>query len=139
MKILLVEDNPDEEELALLAFERHGIRQDVRVARDGQEALDLLLSEQNGTPVVLPRVVFLDINLPKLSGLDVLRQLRGHQHTALLPVVLLTSSDDEQDRLEGYRLGANSYIRKNYDFNAFLTDIRMLGDYWLDLNRPPYE
>lgn len=143
VKILLVEDNPDEEELALIAFERSGISEkNIFVARDGQEAIDYMLAE--GTFSArdvreVPKVVFLDINLPKLSGLEVLRRIRSDKRTSMVPIVLLTSSDEQRDMLEGYRSGANSFIRKPYDFNEFISNINMLGNYWLDLNLTPHE
>ena len=141
MTILLVEDNPDEEELALIAFKKTGIDRNIVVARDGQEAVDymLALGAYEGRDVMaLPSVVLLDINLPKLSGLDVLKILRKDERTKLVPIVLLTSSDEEQDMIDGYSFGANSYIRKPFDFNDFLLQIKTLGNYWIDNNRIPY-
>ena len=140
--ILLVEDDPDEEQLALVAFEQSGIKDRVVVARDGQEAVDYMLAQgphKNRDITEVPRVVFLDINLPKLNGIDVLKQLRSNEHTSLVPVVLLTTSDEANDRIEGYRHGANSFIRKPNDFDEFIASIHKLGSYWLDLNNPPYD
>ena len=143
VKILLVEDNPDEEELALIAFERSGVSgKSIFVVRDGQEAVDYLLAE--GTFLDrdmkdMPKVIFLDINLPKLNGLEVLKRIRNDMRISLIPVVLLTSSDEESDMLEGYRSGANSFIRKPYDFNEFISNINLLGNYWLNLNLIPNE
>jgi two-component system response regulator len=139
--ILLVEDNPDDEALTLRAFRKNNITNEVVVARDGVEALDYLF----GTGVyadrdvtLLPPVVILDLKLPKVDGLEVLRRLRAAPHTRLLPVVILTSSNEERDRLQGYGLGANSYVRKPVDFSEFLDAARQLGLYWLLLNqRPP--
>jgi CheY-like chemotaxis protein len=130
--ILLVEDNPDDEALTLRAFKKNNILNEVKVARDGQEALDALLSDG-----VLPQVVLLDLKLPKIDGLEVLKRLRHNERTRILPVVILTSSREEQDVLNGYRLGANSYIRKPVDFDQFSTAVRELGLYWLMLNEPP--
>ena len=129
MTILLVEDNPDEEELALIAFKKSGVDMHINVARDGQEAVDYLFAQgdyQARVAEPLPMVVFLDINLPKLSGLEVLKILRNDERTKLVPVVLLTSSDEEQDMIDGYSSGANSYIRKPFDFNDFLLQIKIL-------------
>jgi len=141
MTILLVEDNPDEEELALIAFKKSGIDRKIEVARDGQEAVDYMLAQgeyHDRDVKALPSVIFLDINLPKLSGLEVLKILRNDERTKLVPVVLLTSSDEEQDMIDGYASGANSYIRKPFDFNEFLLQIKTLGNYWIDNNRTPY-
>jgi two-component system response regulator len=139
--ILLVEDNPDDEELTLRALKKNNITNKVVVAHDGAEALDYLFG--SGTysgrdTSVLPQVVLLDLKLPKIDGLEVLRSLRADQRTRLLPVVILTSSNEEQDRLKGYGLGANSYVRKPVDFVQFSEAVRQLGLYWLLLNeRPP--
>lgn len=138
--ILLVEDNPDDEALTLRALQKNNIKNDVFVARDGVEALDYLFATgphagRNGHE--LPQVVLLDLKLPKLDGLEVLRRLRADARTKLLPVVILTSSNEERDRLEGYGLGANSYVRKPVDFNEFIDAVRHLGLYWLLLNEAP--
>ncbi|MEO3428079.1 response regulator [Pelagibius sp. CAU 1746] len=138
--ILLVEDNPDDEALALRAFAKNNIRNEVVVARDGSEALDYLFARkayQGRDPAGLPQVVLLDLNLPKVSGLEVLRQIRADERTRLLPVVILTSSKEEQDIVEGYSLGANSYVRKPVNFDEFLAAARQLGLYWLLLNETP--
>ncbi len=138
--ILLVEDNPDDEKLTLRALQKNKIRNEVVVARDGVEALDYLLGNGSGggnNLKPLPQVVLLDLKLPKLDGLEVLRRLRAHERTKLLPVVILTSSNEEQDRISGYGLGANSYVRKPVDFNQFIEAARQLGLYWLVLNEPP--
>ena len=140
-KILLVEDDADEEELALIALAKSGApRNEIDVVRDGQEALDYLLAEgdyANRNIRDIPRVVFLDINLPKLSGLEVLKRIRENETTSIVPIVILTSSDEQQDMLEGYRNGANSYIRKAYDFDEFIANIGALRNYWLTLNMIP--
>ena len=140
--ILLVEDNPDDEALTLRAFRKNNVTNDVVVARDGAEALDYLFGTgayANRDTRTLPQVVILDLKLPKIDGLEVLRRLRAAPHTKLLPVVILTSSDEERDRLEGYDLGANSYVRKPVDFAEFLDAVRQLGLYWVLLNEPPPE
>jgi two-component system response regulator len=135
--ILLVEDNPDDEALTLRAFGRNHIRNPVHVVRDGVQALDYLLGpEARGRD--LPAVILLDLKLPKVDGLEVLRRIRDDARTRLVPVVILTSSREEQDLLAGYQLGANSYIRKPVDFARFVDAVRQLGVYWLLLNeRPP--
>lgn len=130
--ILLVEDNPDDEALTLRAFRKSHIRNEVIVARDGAQALELLLVQG-----VAPQVVLLDLKLPKIDGLEVLRRLRADPRTQLLPVVILTSSKEEQDMVQGYRLGANSYVRKPVDFEKFLEAVNQLGLYWLVMNETP--
>jgi CheY-like chemotaxis protein len=139
--ILLVEDNPDDEALTLRAFRKNNVSNEVVVARDGAEALDYLFGTgayASRDVTSLPQVVILDLKLPKIDGLEVLRRIRGTAQTRLLPVVILTSSNEERDRLEGYGLGANSYVRKPVDFAEFVDAVRQLGLYWLLLNeRPP--
>lgn len=138
--ILLVEDNPDDELLTLRALKKNNIMNEVIVARDGAEALDYMFATgtHKGRDVnVLPEVVLLDLKLPKVDGLEVLRRVRADQRTKLLPVVILTSSNEDQDRLAGYDLGANSYIRKPVDFEQFVDAVRQLGLYWLVLNEGP--
>jgi two-component system response regulator len=139
--ILLVEDNPDDEALTIRALQKNNIKNEVVVARDGVEALEYLFGSgtYSGRDTnVTPQVVLLDLKLPKVDGLEVLRRLRADDRTKLLPVVILTSSNEEQDRLAGYDLGANSYVRKPVDFNQFIDAVRELGLYWLILNeRPP--
>ncbi len=140
--ILLVEDDPDEEQLALFAFQQSGIEDRVVVARDGQEAIDYMLAQgchQQRDIHDVPRVVLLDINLPKLNGFEVLKAIRSNAATALVPIVLLTTSDQVSDRLEGYRHGANSYVRKPDDLDKFVASINELGNYWLAVNTPPYD
>ena len=138
--ILLVEDNPDDEALTLRALQKNNILNEVVVARDGAEALDFLL----GTGVhagrdlaIMPEVILLDINLPKINGLEVLERIRANERTRLLPVVILTTSNEEQDKIRSYTLGANSFIRKPVDFQQFSEAIRQLGVYWLLLNQAP--
>jgi two-component system response regulator len=138
--ILLVEDNADDEELAVRALKKSNIANELIVARDGVEALDFLFGQgayMGRDTKVMPQVILLDLNLPKLDGLGVLRRLRADERTKLLPVVILTSSNEEQDRVTSYGLGANSYVRKPVDFNQFNEATRQLGLYWLVLNEPP--
>ncbi len=135
--IVLVEDNPDDVELTLRAFEKANIANEVQVVRDGAEALDLLLARgahEGRERADDPHLVLLDLKLPKLGGLEVLRELRANERTELLPVVVLTSSQEERDVVESYRLGANSYVRKPVDFAEFAEATRQLGLYWLVLN-----
>jgi two-component system response regulator len=138
--ILLVEDNADDEALTVRALMKNNIANQLVVARDGAEALDYLFctGQFSGKDVNTgPQLVLLDLNLPKVSGLEVLRRLRANLRTKLLPVVILTSSNEEQDRLQGYDSGANSYVRKPVDFNQFIESVRQLGLYWLILNEQP--
>jgi two-component system response regulator len=129
--ILLVEDNPDDVDLTLRAFARNKIANQVVVARDGVEALELLFDK--GTR---PQVMLLDLKLPRLDGLEVLRRVRADERTRLLPVVVLTSSNEDRDIVESYALGANSYIQKPVDFSRFIEAVGQLGLYWLVLNQP---
>lgn len=131
--ILLVEDNPDDVVLTLRAFRKSNIANQIIVARDGEEALDLLLGEKQ----IKPSVVLLDLKLPKIEGLEVLRRIRENSATKLIPVVILTSSREENDLITGYQSGANSYIRKPVDFERFIEAVKTLGVYWLILNEPP--
>ncbi|MBI3563759.1 MAG: response regulator [Elusimicrobia bacterium] len=132
--ILLVEDNPDDEALTLRALKKNNVANTIVVARDGAQALELLVGE--GAKAGLPTVVLLDLKLPKVDGLEVLRRVRGDARAALVPIVILTSSREEQDVASGYKLGANSYIRKPVDFDQFVEAVRQLGLYWLVLNEP---
>lgn len=139
--LLLVEDNPDDVELTRRAFARCNIPNRIVVAQDGEEALDYLFgvgAHAGRDPLDLPRVVLLDLKLPKLSGLDVLRRIRADEATRHLPVIILTTSRQERDIISSYDLGANSYVRKPVDFAQFVEATRTLGLYWLSLNeRPP--
>jgi two-component system response regulator len=136
--ILLVEDNQDDVELTLHALKENNIPNDVAVARDGAEAIDLLFEsgKSSGTRRFRPALVLLDLKLPGLNGFDVLKRIREDDSTRLIPVVILTSSREELDLLKGYRLGANSYVRKPVDFRQFLTTVQQLSAYWLSLNEP---
>jgi len=129
--ILLVEDNPDDIDLTIRAFERNRIANEVVVVRDGAQACDFLFSEAHTHTRGLPALILLDLNLPKVSGLEVLQQVRAHATTQLLPTVILTSSKQEEDLIRGYRLGVNSYVRKPVEA------VRQVGLYWLVLNEPP--
>jgi two-component system response regulator len=138
--ILLVEDNPDDEALTLRALRKNNVANEVAVARDGAEALDYLFCRGRYADRDIktqPSITLLDLKLPKVDGLEVLRQIRANPATQLLPVVILTSSKEEQDIVNGYRLGANSYIRKPVDFDQFVDAVRNLGLYWLVLNETP--
>ncbi len=131
--ILLVEDDPDHELLTIRALKRSNIGNDVRVARDGEEAINMLFGENP----IHPQVILLDLKLPKIDGLEVLRRLRESPSTRMLPIVVLTSSDEERDLVRSYQLGVNSYIRKPVNFNDFAEATRQLGMYWLVLNACP--
>jgi len=138
--ILLVEDNPDDEALTLRALKKNNIGNELSVARDGAEALEFLFctgAYADRDPHDMPQVILLDLKLPKVDGLEVLRRIRADERTQLLPVVILTSSNEDRDRIEGYKLGANSYVRKPVDFNQFVVAVRQLGLYWLVLNEAP--
>ena len=131
--ILLVEDNADDEQLTLRAMRQSDVPNIIRVARDGAEAIEALFG--TGAGVHLPDLVLLDLKLPKVSGLEVLQRIRSEEATRTLPIVILTSSDEERDIVESYNLGANSYIRKPVDFDEFIDAVRQLGLYWLTMNR----
>ena len=138
--ILLVEDNPDDVELTIRAFKKNNLLNEIVVAGDGVEALDYLYArgKYSGRDTSnMPAVVLLDLKLPKMNGLEVLKHMRGDELTKLIPVVILTSSKEEQDMINGYKLGANSYIRKPVDFTRFIDAIQQLGVYWLLVNEPP--
>jgi two-component system, response regulator len=137
--ILLVEDNADDEVLTLRALKKNNIRNEVIVARDGSEALDYLF----GTGIhagrdlsVMPQIILLDLKLPKVDGFEVLNRVRASEMTKFLPVVILTTSNEDQDRIRGYGLGANSFVRKPVEFDKFIEAVRQLGLYWLILNEP---
>lgn len=136
--ILLVEDNPDDEALTVRALKKNNIKNALVVAHDGTEALDYLFGRgkyEGRDTRSMPQVVLLDLKLPKLDGFDVLRAIRADERTRLLPVVILTTSNEEQDRINGYGLGANSYIRKPVEFGSFIEAVKQLGLYWLILNQ----
>jgi two-component system response regulator len=133
--ILLVEDNPDDQALALRALKKHQIANQVVTVRDGAEALDYLFAIKSAKD--MPAVILLDLKLPKLSGLEVLEQIRGNEKTKLLPVVVLTSSREEEDMMQSYELGANSYVRKPVDYVEFAEAVKQLGLYWLLINDAP--
>ena len=138
--ILLVEDNPQDELLILRALKKVSLANEVEVVRDGQQAIDHLFGVGEfaaRADVELPAVVLLDIGLPRISGLEVLARLRADERTRLLPVVILTSSDEERDRLKSYETGANSFVRKPLDFAEFAETVARLGIYWLATNQPP--
>jgi two-component system response regulator len=136
--ILLIEDNPDDEALTLRALKKNNIQNEVVVARDGAEALEFLfgLGAYSGRDMrIMPQVTLLDLKLPKVDGFDVLRRIRADERTRLLPVVILTSSNEERDRISGYDLGANSYVRKPVEFQSYVEAVQQLGLYWLILNQ----
>jgi len=138
--ILLVEDNPDDEELTLLGLKNSGVLNEVVVVRDGEEAVQFLFAEgqyKDRDPLVVPTVILLDLQLPKLNGLEVLERLRANPLTKCVPVVVLTSSSEEEDVINSYRLGANSFVRKPVEFSRFADAVKQLGLYWLLINEPP--
>lgn len=138
--ILLVEDNEDDVELARAALAKHNVTDKLVVASDGAQALDYLFGTgqyANRDMSVLPSLILLDLKLPKISGLDVLRSIRDDERTKLIPVIVLTSSESEIDLIESYRLGCNSYLRKPTNFGQFMEDMGKMAGYWLELNKPP--
>ncbi len=138
--ILLVEDNPDDELLAVRALKISNIKNKIIIARDGVEALDYLFGTgkyQGRDLNDMPQIILLDLKLPKIDGLEVLKKIRGNDRTKLLPVAVLTSSKEEKDMVDSYTLGANSYIRKPVDFDQFTESVRQLGLYWLVINESP--
>jgi len=138
--ILLAEDNPDDVQLTLRALKKSKIMNDVVIAQDGIEALDYLFGTgkfAGRDSKILPQVVLLDLKMPKMDGLEVLQRIRSDERTKVLPVVVLTTSSEDKDRVESYKLGANSYIRKPVDFNQFANAVQQLGLYWLVLNEAP--
>jgi two-component system response regulator len=136
IEILLVEDNPKDVELTLHALKKHNLANKVHVARDGKEALDFFFEGADLRPV-RPKLILLDLKLPKVSGLEVLQRLKGDPRTKAIPVVILTSSTADKDLMEGYSLGVNSYVRKPIDFNEFIAAAKTLGLYWLLMNKNP--
>ncbi|MFO1533227.1 MAG: response regulator [Thermoplasmatota archaeon] len=137
IEIVLVEDNPKDVELTLHALQKHNLANKVHVARDGQEALDFFFGPDAAERSGKPRLVLLDLKLPKVSGIDVLRALKGDPRTKAIPVVVLTSSTVDRDMTESYQVGVNSYLRKPIDFNEFVEAAKTLGLYWLLMNRVP--
>ncbi len=140
IEILLVEDNPNDVELALHAFKKHKVANRIHVARDGEEALDYIFGEgaYAGRDINnRPKIILLDLKLPKVDGMEVLRRVKGDPRTMTIPVVILTSSSEERDIVESFHLGVNSYICKPVDFEQFTDSVRMIGMYWLLLNQPP--
>lgn len=135
--VLLVEDNPDDVALTIRALKRNHLLNNLIVARDGAEASDLLYGTESSPPIPLPELILLDINLPKINGLELLEKIRSNERTSLLPVVVLTTSDEDRDRIESYRLGANSFISKPVEFEEFSKAVNQLGIYWLAINIGP--
>jgi two-component system, response regulator len=138
--ILLVEDNPDDEELTLVGLKKSGVLNDVHIVRDGEEALDFLFASgdyRNRDPKEIPAVILLDLKLPKMGGFDILHQIRSNPLTSCVPVVILTSSSEEEDVVASYKMGANSFLRKPVEFDRFADAVRQLGLYWLLINEPP--
>jgi two-component system response regulator len=138
--ILLVEDNPDDELLTLRALKKTGVQNEVVVAHDGVEALDYLFASgphAGRDPTMMPQLILLDLKLPRVNGLEVLKRLRSDERTRLLPVVILSSSREQQDMLDSYGLGANSYVRKPVNFDQFVRAVELLRSYWLVLNEDP--
>jgi two-component system, response regulator len=138
--ILLVEDNPDDEELTLMGLKSSGVINEVVIVRDGEEAVQFLFAEgqyKDRDPKAVPAVILLDLKLPKLSGLEVLERLRTNSLTKCIPVVILTSSSEEEDVINSYKLGANSFVRKPVEFNRFADAVKQLGLYWMLINEPP--
>ena len=138
VRILLVEDNPDDVELTLRAFKKYNLTNEITVARDGEEALEILFNPQRDVPgQKRPNLILLDLKLPKVDGLEVLQKIKSYPQIKLIPVVILTSSREEDDLTKSYQLGVNSYIRKPVDFDKFTEVVMQLGLYWLLLNEPP--
>ena len=139
-RILLVEDNPDDVKLTLKALERERIANDLQIATDGVEAIDYLFAKgkfAGRDASIMPQVILLDLKMPRMDGLEVLKRIRSDEKTKLLPVVILTTSNEDKDRIESYKLGANSYIRKPVDFKQFAEAVKQLGLYWLVINEAP--
>jgi len=139
IEILLVEDNPVDIELTLRAFKKNSIANAIKVVRDGEEAVNYIFSsgKNSNSKSKMPKLILLDLKLPKIGGIDVLSQIKGNPNTRMIPVVVLTSSQEERDIVEAYQLGANSYIVKPVDFEKFVSAVKDLGVYWLLLNQPP--
>ena len=139
VEVLLVEDSPDDRELAMLSFKRNRLANNIQIARDGEEALDILFSrgEHANAKPSNPKVILLDIKLPKVDGLEVLRAIKADERTRMIPVVVMTSSAEQRDMVESYRLGVNSYVQKPVDFAKFQDVMKQLGFYWLVINKTP--
>jgi len=137
VEVLLVEDNPDDAALALRAFKKNHLLNKIHVVNDGVEALEYIFGADGGSCVCAPKVIFLDLHLPKIDGLEVLRKLKSDERTKTIPVVVLTSSHESQDVTECYKLGVNSYIVKPIEFDNFMRSVSELGLYWMLLNKPP--
>lgn len=138
IKILLIEDNPDDVELTLMAFKKHNLANHITVARDGEEGLDIIFQHRKEkVKGLIPDLILLDLKLPKVDGMEVLKQIKENSETRVIPVIILTSSKEENDLAESYQIGANSYIRKPVNFEKFTEVVMQLGLYWMLINEPP--